>query len=95
MQPNELQSWLDRRGWTAYRLAKRLGRHQTTIANWLGGVTAIPHELAPALCWIEYREVAADGLGAAVCPHCGGLAREDDGQDDRYGCVLCGARVEV
>lgn len=94
MQPSELQAWLARRGWSAYRLARTLGRHQTTIANWLSETTSIPPELPPALCWLEYRDLVQAGLGTAVCPRCGGLAREDDDQDDRYGCVLCGARIE-
>lgn len=95
MTPEQLQAWLDRHGWTAYRLAKTLGRHQTTIANWLAlDGTAIPPELPLAICELERRRAEAEGLGHLSCTTCGAIAVEDDGLDDRYGCVLCGERVD-
>lgn len=94
MTPSALQAWLDRRGWPAYRLARTLGRHQTTVSNWLGGITAIPPELPLALCELTRQYAYREGLGTASCHWCGALAIEDDGQDNRYGCVACGARVD-
>lgn len=95
MTPAVLQAWMTRHAWSRYRLARTLGRHETTIANWLDGSTqALPPELPLALCELERRICEKAGLGFCSCPACGAIAVEDAGLDDRYGCILCGARVE-
>lgn len=95
MTPDELQSWLRRRGWSQRQLARALApRHYNTINNWLSAATDMPPELPLALCELERRHAEREGLGTRSCPACGAIAVEDAGQDDRYGCVLCGARVD-
>lgn len=94
MKPEQLHSWLDRRGWSARKLARTLGRHHNTIWQWLNDKAAIPPELPLALCELERRHAEVEGLGTMSCPACGALAVEDDGLDDRYGCILCGERAD-
>jgi hypothetical protein len=93
VRPSDLQAWLDRHAWTAYRLHKALNTPEQTVRDWLAG-TRIPGAVPLALCELDRRRAEREGLGMASCLACGALAVEDDGQDDRYGCVLCGARVD-
>lgn len=93
MQPSDLDAYRARRGWSANRLAGELHTPVQTVRDWLNGAR-VPGAVPLAVCELERRRAEREGLGHRSCDRCEGIAVEDDGLDDRYGCVLCGERVE-
>ena len=94
MTADDLRSWLDRLDLTTPALARLLGRPERTVRAWIDGPSPLPPEAPLWLCELVRREWERRGLGTMTCPRCSALAVEDDSEDDRYGCVVCGARVD-
>lgn len=93
MTPEQLQCYLTRRGWNPRRFALTINTPVQTVRDWLKSAR-VPGAIPLVICELERRRAEKAGLGTMSCPACDGIAVEDAGLDDRYGCVLCGARVD-